>query len=57
MASFVGRMSRDVESFVGGKDLVALAIGLALSTQFQLTFKAVIDATIMPFVLSFVNLD
>ena len=50
MASFASRMGRDIKSFVGGKDLVALAIGLALSTQFQLTVKAVIDATIMPFV-------
>lgn len=50
MSGFTSRIGRDIKTFVSGKDLVILAIGLALSTAFQATIKALIDALIMPFV-------
>ena len=41
---------RDVRSFISSKDLLVLAVGLALSTQFQKTLETVIDALVMPVV-------
>jgi large-conductance mechanosensitive channel len=46
----VGRIGRNIKSFVSGKDLVIFAISIALSNQFQVTIKNIIDNMIMPFV-------
>lgn len=46
----LGRVGRDIKAFIGGKDLVVFAIGLALSTQFQETVRTLIDSLIMPFI-------
>lgn len=46
----LGRIASDIKAFVGGKDLVVFAIGLALSTQFQDTIRTLIDSLIMPFI-------
>jgi large-conductance mechanosensitive channel len=46
----LSRIGSDIKAFVGGKDLVVFAIGLALSTQFQDTVRTLIDSLIMPFI-------
>lgn len=48
--SMLQRVADDIRSFIGGKDLVVFAIGLALSTQFQETIRTLIDSLIMPFI-------
>jgi large-conductance mechanosensitive channel len=48
----LGRVADDIKSFIGGKDLVVFAIGLALSSQFQATIGTLIDSLIMPFISS-----
>lgn len=53
MDMVLARVAKDVKAFVSGKDLVVLAVGLALSTQLQATLNAVIQNLIMPFISFF----
>ena len=46
----LGRVARDIQSFISGRDLVIFAVAIALSNQLQITLKVIIDSLVMPFV-------
>jgi large-conductance mechanosensitive channel len=53
----LGRVGRDIQSFLSGRDLVIFAIGIALSNEMQTTLRTIIGNMIMPIVSKFTGVD
>lgn len=53
----LGRVGRDIQSFLSGRDLVIFAIGIALSNEMQTALRTIIGSMIMPIVSKFTGAD